>query len=406
MGLRVESGAGVVAQVPLGRLSCWPVNPRRISPGRLEDLQRALEADPEMLWARPLIATLDGTVVCGNQRLRAAQGLGWEAIPAVFVDLDPERAKLWALRDNNAWGEWDEPLLGELLAELAAGGVELALSGFDAAEVDRLLAGFVADKDPDDLPPLPEGQPESKLGELYTLGPHRLLCADCRDPAQLEQLMQGEGAEVLLTDPPYGVSYRGKTRAALRVRNDDAAGLPGLLREALFALDGVLAPSGRFYVFAPAGPAGTEFRVALRDIGWTHHQTLAWVKNAIVLGHSDFHYRHEDVLYGWKPGSGRPGRGRHRGSRWYGGNDQSSVLFADRPTRSTEHPTAKPVALLEVMLRNSTKRGDLVLDPFAGSGSTLVACERLGRRCRLVELDPAYCDVIRRRYQEDRDGCR
>jgi DNA modification methylase len=119
-----------------------------------------------------------------------------------------------------------------------------------------------------------------------------------------------------------------------------------------------------------------------------------------VLGHSDYHYGHEDILYGWKPGPGRPGRGRHAASRWYGAHDQTSVFFYDRPTRSPEHPTMKPVALIEAQLRNSSRRGDLVLDPFAGSGSTLIACEQLGRRCFALELDPRYCDVIRRRYRE------
>ena len=258
--------------------------------------------------------------------------------------------------------------------------------------------------DPDDVPPPPPGEPVSQPGELYELGEHRLLCGDCRDSALLARLIGDERAEVLLTDPPFGVDYVGKTRRALRILNDDAGGLPALLREAFATANTLLAKSARFYVFAPAGPAGTEFRLAIRDTGWAHHQTLCWVKDAIVLGHSDHHFQHEEVLYGWTPGQGRPGRGRHRGCRWYGGNGESSVLYADRPKRSAEHPTVKPVVLLERMLRNSSRRGDLVLDPFAGSGSTLIACERLGRRCFSVEIDPVYCDVIRRRYEEHRRG--
>jgi DNA modification methylase len=398
---RVENA---VRGVALERLRLWPGNPRRIAPARLEDLKQALLDDPAMLWARPLIALPDGTVVCGNQRLRAAIELGWESIPVLFVDLDWRRARLWALRDNVAWGDWDEPELADLLAELEAGGVDLALTGFESRDLDRILAGLEQLKDPDDLPPLPTGQPESKPGELYELGRHRLLCADATDPGQVALLMSGERAECLLTDPPYGVDYAGRTREALRIANDDAAGQAALLREAFAAADGALAPRARFYVFSPAGPAGTEFRLAVRDTGWQLHQTLVWVKNSLVLGHSDFHYRHEDVLYGWTRGSGRPGRGRHKGSRWYGGNDESSVLFADRPMRSADHPTSKPVGLLGRLLRNSTRRDDLVLDPFAGSGSSVIACEQLGRRCVAIELDPRYCDVIRRRYAEFVDG--
>jgi DNA modification methylase len=172
----------------------------------------------------------------------------------------------------------------------------------------------------------------------------------------------------------------------------------------LAAADRVLAPAARFYIAAPAGPRGTDFRLALPGAGWRFHQALVWVKQSQVLGHSDYHYAHEDILYGWTAGPGRPGRGRHRGSRWYGGHDQRSVFFFDRPARSAEHPTMKPVGLIAAQLQNSSRRGDLVLDSFAGSGSTLIACEQLGRRCFAVELDPRYCDVIRRRYEEFVDG--
>jgi site-specific DNA-methyltransferase (adenine-specific) len=393
-----------VAEVPLARLHPWDRNPRRITPERLRDLARSLEQSAAMLWARPLIALPDGTVIAGNQRLSAATELGWASIPAVFVDLDPAEARLWALKDNNAWGDWDEPVLAELLAELAGQGIDLLLTGFTSASIDDYLGQLVGPLDPDEAPPLPSGAPDSQLGEIYRLGPHRLACGDARDPELLARLFQEDEAAVLLTDPPYGVNYVGKTRRALRIRNDDGDGLDRLLVEAFQASDAVLEPCCRFYEFAPAGPQGTRFRLAVEQVGWEFHQALVWVKNAIVLGHSDHHFQHEDILYGWKPGPGRPGRGRHAGSRWYGDNRQSTALFHDRPVQSSEHPTMKPVALLEGMIRNSSRRGEVVFDPFAGSGSTLIACDRLGRRCLAVELDPGYCDVIRRRYQEQTGG--
>jgi len=391
---------GAVVEVPLDRLQVWSENPRRITRERLEDLKLALTADPEMLWAKPLLALPDGTVIWGNMRLLAARDLGWTTIPVLRVDLDRERARVWALRDNRAYGEWDEPALAELLAELAAEGIDLALTGFSGKDLDRILAGLVEEKDLDEAPALPAGEPDSQPGQIYELGRHRLRCGDARDPDAIAELTNGVPVSVVLTDPPYGVSYTGKTTAALRIENDDPEGLQTLLGAAFVAADVVLEPSGRFYVFAPAGPLGTEFRLAIRDTGWQLHQTLVWVKNSIVLGHCDYHYQHEDLLYGWKPGPGRPGRGRHAGSRWFGGNAQSSALFFDRPARSSEHPTMKPVGLLAALLQNSSRRGDVVLDPFAGSGSTLIACEQLGRRCLAVELDPRYCDVVRNRYQE------
>jgi DNA modification methylase len=390
---------GVVEEVPVGWLRPWPEQLRTISPERLAELKLGLRDDPEMLWARPLLVLPDGTVVGGNQRLRAVRELGWERVPVVVAELGWERARLWALRDNAAYGVWEEEALGQLLAELAAGGVDLALTGFGSSELDRLLAGFRPDADPDDAPP-PPVEPESVPGETYRLGPHRLLCGDATERRELEQFLAGERAEVLWTDPPYGVDYRGKTSAALEIRNDDPEGLADLLGAAFAAADAVLAPSARFYIACPGGVGGLTFRQAVADAGWLLHQDLVWVKHAPTLGHADHHHQHETVLYGWKSGPGRPGRGRHRGSRWYGDNRQTTVFHVDRPVRSTDHPVMKPVALVEAMLMNSSRRGDIILDPFAGSGTTLIACERLGRRCFAVELDPAYCDVIRRRYEE------
>lgn len=394
---------GPVVDIEVARLRPWPDNPRRIAPERLRDLERALTEDPEMLRARPLLALPDGTVFAGNQRLLAVQRLGWPRVPAVTVSIPWERARVWALRDNAAYGEWDEPALADLLAEIAADGVDLALTGFTSGDLDRILATVKPPTDPDEIPPLP-AEPESQPGEVYELGPHRLLCGDATSAESLRTLVGAAEVEVLWTDPPYGLNYVGKTKQALRLANDDPAQLAPLLERAFAAVNQVLAPSGRFYVCSPAGPLGLAFRRSIVEAGWSLHQTLVWVKQAMVLGHADYHYAHEDILYGWKPGPGRPGRGRHPGSRWYGGNDQTSVFHVDRPARSEEHPTAKPVALIEAMLRNSSRHGDRVLDPFAGSGSTLVACERLGRRCLAVEVDPGYCDVIRRRYQELSDA--
>ncbi|HZU76709.1 MAG TPA: DNA methyltransferase [Dehalococcoidia bacterium] len=364
-----------VEEMPLARLRRWGRNPRQIRGERLEALKRSLQADREMLGARPLVALPDGRVVCGNQRLLAAQELGWQTIPTITVDLDEQRAAVWALRDNKSYGEWDETL-AELLAELDAAGAELELTGFAPLELEALLAEVSSGQvvsDPEDVPPLP-GEPVSRPGELYELGPHRLVCGDASDPDTLAQLVADMDAavEVVWTDPPYGVDYEGKTKERLRIANDQPLAVEALLREVLSRVEPLLVPNSRFYICSPAAERGASFIGAIS----------------------------EQILYGYTPGRGRPGRGRQKGSRWYGDNAQASVFFVDRPQASREHPTIKPVELIEPMLRNSSRRGDTILDPFAGSGSTLIACERLGRRCLAVELDPAYCDVIRRRYAE------
>ncbi len=208
-------------------------------------------------------------------------------------------------------------------------------------------------RDLEEVPALPE-TPRTRPGDLWVLGPHRLLCGDARDPAALARIMAGERADVLWTDPPYGVSYVGRTERALWIEGQ------------------------------------VVFLQAFSEQGWRLHQTLVWVKDAMVLGHADYHYRHEPIAYGYAGGAGRWGRGA---KGWYGGNGEDSVIEVGRPRASPEHPTAKPVELIRRCLHNSSRRGDLVLDPFAGSGSTLVASELLGRRGLGVEIDPRYCDV-------------
>lgn len=397
-----------VVQAKVADLKPWARNPRKITAARLEQLKRALQAEPEMLRARPLIALPDGTVIAGNQRLAAAVALGWRRIPVMYADLDAARATEWALRDNRPYGEDLDDEIGVLLAELADAGRDLDLTGYDSAEIDRLLADTRPAADPDDAPPLP-AKARSKLGGVYELGRHVVGCGDSTDPEFVREVFGHihplEQVDCIWTDPPYGVDYVGKTGDALKLRNDDAAGLPALLADAFAAIRPWLAHNARFYVAGPPGPRRIEFLTAIRDAGWVLHQGLVWRKNRMVLGHSDYHYAHEPIFYGWIPhpdlegAKGRPGRGAHHGTRWYGGNDQTTVLEYDSPARSEEHPTMKPVAMIEAFLTNSTQRGTVVYDGFAGSGSTLIACEQTARRCVAMEIDPGYCDVIRDRYE-------
>lgn len=385
-----------VREMPLSRLRPWSRNPRWIRPERLKELMTAMTAERQMLLAKPIWALPDGTVFAGNQRLAAALALGWKMIPVIIVHgLTETQVRTWALLDNNSFGDWDQPALAEFLADLLAEGVDAALTGFETRDLDALLMPLKPSHDPEELPEVPE-TPESQPGEMYGLGAHRLLCGDATDVSLLRRLLAGQRVAALVTDFPWGVDYHGKTREQLTIANDEPVGLPEFLTAAFAALSDVLGENVSFYLFAPSGPAGTEFLLALREVGWQHRQTLVWCKDAIVVGHGDYHQRHESILYGFTPGPGRVGRGT--GNGWHGGNDQGSVLFCGRPKQSREHPTSKPVELLARLIRNSTRRGELVVDPFAGSGATLLAAELTGRRCLAVELEPRYADVIRRRY--------
>jgi DNA modification methylase len=387
-----------VQSVPITRLHPAAWNPRLIKDDRFENLCASITADPGFLWHRPVLAQADGTIYAGNMRYRAAQHLGMTTIPAIVEDVPDQLARERALRDNAQWGEWQQDELAELLHQLGQTGSDLDLLGFDDRELQRLLDRLSLQAslgDPEVVPALPEG-PVAKPGDLYRLGLHRLLCGDSTNPNDVARVMGDERAACLWTDPPYGVSYVGGTKDALTIKNDDADGLDGLLGGAFAAIDPFLAEGAAIYIAHPAGALSVTFANRFIAQGWRLHETLVWVKDSLVPGHSDYHYRHEPLLFGYKAATGRRGRGA-RG--WYGGNDASSVFEVPRPKASPEHPTSKPVALVEAMVKNSTKSGEIVLDAFLGSGSTLIAAERLGRRCFGIELDARYVDVAVRRWE-------
>jgi DNA modification methylase len=375
--------------VPIDDLVPFPGNPRR---GNVAAIKHSLEQNGQY---RPIVVrrqTME--VLAGNHTMQAAKELGWTEIAVTFVDCDEEQAKRIALVDNrtNDLATYDDAELAALLTELPS----LEGTGYDQAALDELLDSLSpAPVLEDEVPPLP-AEPRTEPGDLYRLGPHRLLCEDAQDPRSHERLLGGEQARLLWSDPPYGVDYEGKTRARLRIENDRAAGLRSLLDSSFQAADGVLAPGSPVYVCAPAGALIVPFIEAFAATNWELRQTLVWVKDSLVLGRSDYHYRHEQLLYGFKPAQGRLGRG---GRGWYGGDSETSVLEVPRPKASREHPTMKPLELIEAALRNSSRRREIVLDPFCGSGSTIVACERAGRRGFGIELDPRYCDVVVDRYQ-------
>lgn len=384
--------------VALPELHPAPWNPRTITDERFQNLCRSIQADPEFLWRRPVLAQRDGTIYAGNLRFRAAVHLGMETVPAIIEDVSDQVAKERALRDNQQWGEWVDDDLSALLARLREDGSDLALLGFDERELqqllDRLERPVAADLD--DIPALPD-DPTTKPGDLWLLGEHRVLCGDATDQHDLAIVMGGATASCVWTDPPYGVDYTGGTKDHLKIQNDTRQGIDDLLERAFAAIDSVLADGAAIYVAHPAGALSVTFGQRFIAQGWRLHQTLVWTKDALVLGHSDYHYQHEPILFGYAPGKGRRGRGA---GGWYGGNDASSVLEVARPKASPDHPTAKPVELISKMIKNSSRSGDIVLDPFLGSGSTLMAAEQLGRRCCGVDLDPKYVDVAVRRWEQ------
>jgi DNA modification methylase len=390
-----------------GDLSALTPDPRNARSHSDRNLELIASSLLEVGAARSIVVDEDGVVLAGNATVSAAQQAGIAKVRVIDADgtelvavrrsnLTPEQKRRLALLDNRTaeLATWDTEVLASLAEDTDLSGLwepdELAALLVTEAAPAQLLG------DPDAIPDSPD-DPITKPGDLWQLGAHHMLCGDATKQADLARLMAGERAHCLWTDPPYGVNYVGKTADALTLANDEATGLEGLLHAAFTAVQAHLVPGASFYVSHPAGPLSLIFSQVITELGWRWRQSLVWVKDSLVLGHADYHYRHEPILFGYLPGEGRRGRGS---VGWYGDDAQDSVFEIPRPKASPDHPTSKPVPLITTMLRNSTRTGDLILDPFGGSGSTLISCEELGRVARLLELDPRYCDVIMRRWED------
>jgi DNA modification methylase len=344
----------------------------------------------EFGFKSPILVDTEGVIIAGHTRLQAAQSLGLESVPVIVCrDLTPDQVKAYRLADNRVaeFSEWDAELLKLELGDIE---MEMDFAGFDelVAELGDGEAETMDEGDPDDVPAEAAGEPVSQRGEVYELGPHRLMCGDSTSAEDWQAILGDEIGDSVMTDPPYGVNYVGKTKDALPVENDDPEGLPLLLDGALGCMFDRCKAGGAWYVAAPPGPLHLHFANWLQGKG-VLRACLIWVKDSMVLGHSDYHYQHEPIYYGWKPGA------PHREPP---DRKQVSVWNVTRPKRSAEHPTMKPVELYERMMNNSTAPGELVLEPFGGSGTTLIAAAKTGRICRAMEIAPRYCDVIRKRW--------
>lgn len=347
-------------------------------------------------------------VLAGNHTLKAIRDLAeehsdeerWQSVDVWEIDVDDDRASRIVVADNRTseLGGTDDDTLAGLLEEMAQQDAGLEGTGYDFDDLEELLrensGPGETHNDKDDVPDVPEDY-ISKVGDVWELGEHRLLCGDSTDVAAVEDMMDGDLVDCIWTDPPYGVNYVGGT--GLTIQNDGPEGLEELLGGAFAVVVTVAKPGAPIYV-AHADTERVRFETSMRDAGIIVRQNLIWVKNSLVMGRSDYHYKHEPILYGFTPeGEGRLGRG---GNRWYGDDSQTTVFTYDKPARNAEHPTMKPIDLIVQMLTNSCPKGGLVLDLFGGSGSTMIAAHHHGARARLVELDPRYADVICRRFQE------
>ena len=383
----------VIESIKAEQLMPAKYNPRKdLKPGdaEYEKLKKSLE---EFGYVEPVIWNkTTGNVVGGHQRLKVLLSMGMTEIDCVVVELSEEKEKALNVALNKISGDWDKNKLALLIADLQGADFDVSLTGFDPAEIDDLFKDTLKDgiKDDEfDVEAELAKPTKTKPGDIWLLGRHKLICGDTTNPDTLKTLMGEEKANLVVTDPPYNVNYEG---SAGKIKNDnmDNENFYKFLFDAFVNTESVMADDSSIYVFH-ADTEGLNFRKAFSDAGFYLSGTCIWKKQSLVLGRSPYQWQHEPVLFGWKK------KGRHQ---WYTGRKESTIWEFDKPKKNGDHPTMKPIPLLAYPIMNSSLTNSIVLDPFGGSGSTLIACEQTDRICRTVELDEKFCDVIVSRYIE------
>jgi len=383
-----EIFAKAITLVPLKDIK---LNPKNRNKHPADQIDRLVKIIKETGFRRPgTISNRTGFLVCGEGRYLAAKKIGLKEMPIMHQDYADAAQELADAVADNSIDKW---------ANLDTSGIMQDVKEFEDFDLDllgikdfRIVEPTIEPQcDEDDAPPV-RSETISKPGDIWLLGRHRLLCGDATIADDVAKMMGAERADLVWTDPPYNVAYEGKTAESLTIQNDEMSGTDfyQFLYDAYLTMFMFTKPGGGIYV-AHADTEGVNFRKAMVDAGWLFKQCLVWVKQTFVMGRQDYHWKHEPILYGWSPGAAHT---------WIGDRKQSTVLEFSKPARNGEHPTMKPVELIEYCMSNSVVPGGLVLDLFGGSGSTLIACEKTGRNARLVELDPKYCDVIVARWEK------
>ena len=388
-----KNPAKKIEQWAIERLVPYARNARTHSSDQVAQIAASIK---EWGWTTPILVDETGNIIAGHGRTMAARQLNIKEVPVMVAEgWSDTKKRAYILADNKLAlnAGWDNEMLALELSELQGLDFDLDLTGFSAEEIAALMPVELTDglTDEDAVPEVPV-EPVTVPGDVWVMGKHRLMCGDSTSITDMERLTGEALVDMWLTDPPYNVAYEGGTKEKLTIQNDSMGDeqFRQFLRDAYVAADAVMKPGAVFYIWH-ADSEGYNFRGAAQDAGWKVRQCLIWKKSSLVMGRQDYHWKHEPCLYGWKEGAGH---------LWAADRKQTTILEFDKPSRNGEHPTMKPVALFEYQLLNNTKGGDIVLDSFGGSGTTMIAAEKNGRIARLMELDPKYCDVIIKRWQD------
>ena len=374
--------------VKIEKLIPYRNNARTHSDEQVEKIAKSMR---EFGFINPVLVDGKFNIIAGHGRVLGAKKLGMKEVPCLFIeDLTEEQKRAYIIADNRLAEDagWDKEMLKIELEELQNLNFDISLTGFEMDDFDFGMDETEVVEDEFDET-VPE-EPKSKKGEIYKLGKHYLMCGDSTDINDVEKLMNGAKVDLFLTDPPYNVDYQGGTGLTIQNDNMDEDTFREFLKVSFFNANTVMKEGAVFYIWH-ADSEGYNFRGACHDIGWKVRQCLIWCKNTLVMGRQDYHWKHEPCLYGWKEGASH---------LWASDRKQTTVLEFDRPSVSKEHPTMKPIGLFDYLIKNNTKKDDIVLDLFAGSGTTIIACEQNGRVAYSMELDPRYVDVIIARWEK------
>jgi DNA modification methylase len=363
--------------ISIGKIKLNPNNPRLIKDDKFTKLVQSIKDFPEMLEIRPIVVNDDMVILGGNMRFKACKEAGLKEVPIIIASgLSEEKQREFLIKDNVSGGEWDWDMLANQWDELELDAWGLDIPDFAVKELEAEEDDFA----------VPEGGIETDivLGDLFEIGEHRLLCGDSTDSDSVAKLMNGNLADMCHTDPPYNINYEGGSKKREKIANDKLDDFPQFLYDVYTTISTALKKGGAIYVWH--APTETHnFIQQFLNAGFLFKSYIVWNKNNSTFGRSDYHWKHEPCIYGWLDGASH---------HWHGDRKQTTVWDIDRPSRSEEHPTMKPIPLCSKPLENSSKQGDVILDVFLGSGSTMVASHQMNRKCYGMELDPKYCQVI------------
>ncbi|MFA6308614.1 MAG: DNA modification methylase [Clostridia bacterium] len=373
-----------IKMLNINEIKPYDKNPRKND----KAVDKVASSIKEFGFQQPIVVDKEGVIIVGHTRYKAAKKLKISEIPVLFANnLSDEQAKAYRLADNktNEFAEWDLDLLAGELGELKAFEFDMQPYGFEDIKVE-------VEEDDFDVDAAIPDEPITKRNDIWLLGKHKLICGDSTSDEDISKLMDNHEADLVLTDPPYNVDYEGATKEKLKIQNDKMKDdtFHKFLTDSFFRMYDHSKKGAAIYCFH-ADSEGYNFRSAFKQAGYQLRQCLVWIKSSMVMGRQDYQWQHEPILYGWKDGASHT---------WYGDRKQTTLVKFEKPHRNGEHPTMKPIGLCGYFISNSSKEGDIILDPFGGSGSTMIAAEQIGRTCYMSELDEKYCDVIIKRYIE------